>query len=154
MIHRVSNSLDPDQARHFVRPDLGPNCLQRSSAEKASLKAVDYSLTKGKITLFILMDCHIRRISNNLDPDQARRYVEPDLGPNCLQRSSAEKATLKAVDYSLTKGRITLFILVAYLIHIRKISTKLSILTFKGLPGKISIKCSDFFTCKSCIFYS
>ena len=24
----VLNSLDPDQARHFVRPDLGPNCLQ------------------------------------------------------------------------------------------------------------------------------
>ena len=29
---RVSNSLDPDQARHFVGPDLGPNCLQRLSA--------------------------------------------------------------------------------------------------------------------------
>ena len=32
---RVSNSLDPDQARHFVGPDLGPNCLQRLSAEIA-----------------------------------------------------------------------------------------------------------------------
>ena len=30
---RVSNSLDPDQARRFVGPDLGPNCLQRSSAD-------------------------------------------------------------------------------------------------------------------------
>ena len=30
---RVSNSLDPDQARHFVGPDLGPNCLQRSLAD-------------------------------------------------------------------------------------------------------------------------
>ena len=29
----VSNSLDPDQARHSVRPDLGPNCLQRLSAD-------------------------------------------------------------------------------------------------------------------------
>ena len=28
---RVSNSLDPDQARRFVRPDLGPNILQRLS---------------------------------------------------------------------------------------------------------------------------
>ena len=27
---QVSNSLDPDQARHFVGPDLGPNCLQGS----------------------------------------------------------------------------------------------------------------------------
>ena len=27
-IIRVSNSLDPDQARLFVRPDLGPNCCK------------------------------------------------------------------------------------------------------------------------------
>ena len=24
---RVSNSLDPDQANRFIRPDVGPNCL-------------------------------------------------------------------------------------------------------------------------------
>ena len=30
---RVSNSLDPDQVRHFVGPDMGPNCLQRLSAD-------------------------------------------------------------------------------------------------------------------------
>ena len=29
---RVSNSLDPDQTRHFVVPDLDPNCLQKLSA--------------------------------------------------------------------------------------------------------------------------
>ena len=29
----MSNSLDPDQARHFVGPDLGPNCLQRLSTD-------------------------------------------------------------------------------------------------------------------------
>ena len=29
---RVSNSMDLDQTRHFVGPDLGPNCLQRLSA--------------------------------------------------------------------------------------------------------------------------
>ena len=32
----VSNSLDPDQARHFVGPDLGQNCLQRLSADNKS----------------------------------------------------------------------------------------------------------------------
>ena len=31
------------------------------------------------------------RVSNNLDPDQDRRCVGPDLGPNCLQRLSAEE---------------------------------------------------------------
>ena len=30
---RVSNSLDPGQARHFVGHDLGPNCLQKLSAD-------------------------------------------------------------------------------------------------------------------------
>ena len=29
---RVSKGLDPDQERYFVRPDLGPSCLQRLSA--------------------------------------------------------------------------------------------------------------------------
>ena len=29
----MSNSLDPDQARHNVGTDLGPNYLQRLSAE-------------------------------------------------------------------------------------------------------------------------
>ena len=32
----VSNSLDPDQARHFVPPDLVPNCLQQLSADGSS----------------------------------------------------------------------------------------------------------------------
>ena len=32
-IFRVLISLDTDQARRFVGPDLGPNCLQRLSAD-------------------------------------------------------------------------------------------------------------------------
>ena len=32
----VSNSLDPDQARHFIGLDLGPNCLQRLLADDKS----------------------------------------------------------------------------------------------------------------------
>ena len=30
---KVSNSLGPDQARHFVGPDLVLNCLQKLSAD-------------------------------------------------------------------------------------------------------------------------
>ena len=33
---RVSGSLDPDQAEHFVGPDLVPNCFQRLSADDTS----------------------------------------------------------------------------------------------------------------------
>ena len=38
---KVSNSLDPDQAGHFVRPDLGPNCLQSLSADDTSRQRVN-----------------------------------------------------------------------------------------------------------------
>ena len=37
----VSNSLDPDQDRRSVGPDLGPNCLQRLSADDTSRQRVD-----------------------------------------------------------------------------------------------------------------
>ena len=30
---RVSNGFDPDQAQRFVGPDLGPNCIQKLSAD-------------------------------------------------------------------------------------------------------------------------
>ena len=43
---RVSNSLDSDQAQHVVGPDLGPNCLQRLSADKSPLP--------GKELIFLL----------------------------------------------------------------------------------------------------
>ena len=33
---RISNSLDPDQDRQNVCPDLGPNCLQKLSADDKS----------------------------------------------------------------------------------------------------------------------
>ena len=35
-ITRVSNSLDPDYARCLIEPNLGPNCLQRLSADDTS----------------------------------------------------------------------------------------------------------------------
>ena len=37
----MSNSLDPDQARRFVGPYLGPNCLQRLSAGGTIFLVVD-----------------------------------------------------------------------------------------------------------------
>ena len=34
------NSLDPDQVRRFVGPDLGPNCLHKSLGDNTSLQRV------------------------------------------------------------------------------------------------------------------
>ena len=36
----VSNSLDSDQARHFVGPGLGPNCMQLLSADDTGREIV------------------------------------------------------------------------------------------------------------------
>ena len=40
---RMSNSMDPDQARRFVGPDLGPNCLPRLSADVTGRQRVETS---------------------------------------------------------------------------------------------------------------
>ena len=37
----MSNSLDPDQARQNVGPDLGPNYLQKLSADDTSRQRVN-----------------------------------------------------------------------------------------------------------------
>ena len=37
---RVSSSLDPDQAQHYVGPDQGPNCLQRLLADDTGRQRV------------------------------------------------------------------------------------------------------------------
>ena len=36
----MSNSLDPDQDRQYVGPDLGPNCLKRLSADDKGQRSV------------------------------------------------------------------------------------------------------------------
>ena len=45
---RVSNSLDPDQAQHFVSTYLGPNCLQRLSADDTICKCYQQTTLVNK----------------------------------------------------------------------------------------------------------
>ena len=46
----MSNSLDPDQDRPSVGPDLGPKCLQRLSADdKSCSKQGNSSVSNEKI---------------------------------------------------------------------------------------------------------
>ena len=42
----MSNSFDPDQARRFVEPGLGQNCLQRLTADDTSRRTVKLFKTK------------------------------------------------------------------------------------------------------------
>ena len=48
----VSKSLDPDQARHIVGPDLGINCLQRLSADGISRQRVNQLLDIASENIF------------------------------------------------------------------------------------------------------
>ena len=50
---RVSNSFDPDQARHFVGPDLGLNCLQRLSADDTIRQRANPFLTHFQYSLIL-----------------------------------------------------------------------------------------------------
>ena len=43
------NGLDPDQARHFVGPDLGPNCLHLLSADNTCKQRVKVGVVFGKV---------------------------------------------------------------------------------------------------------
>ena len=60
-------------------------------------------LTFFKINFFKKFFQDAIRVSNGLDPDQDRRSVGPDLGPNCLQRLSADDNSLLATNE--LKGR-------------------------------------------------
>ena len=44
---RMSNRLDPNQARQIVGPDLGPNCLQRLSADNTGRERVNRHMTSN-----------------------------------------------------------------------------------------------------------
>ena len=72
----MSNRLNPDQARLFVGPDLGPICLQK------------YQQTTPGGRVNLAFPDHWLKYNHKSD----RRFVGPvpDLGPICLQKLSAD----------------------------------------------------------------
>ena len=69
------------------------SCRERSSYYWVILHAFCRLLIIFKINFFtkkIFQKHYTIRVSNSLGPDQDRRFVGPDLAPNCLQRLSAD----------------------------------------------------------------
>ena len=60
----MSSSLDPDEARHFVGPDLVPNCLQSLSADPTRRQRVKVGMFFGKVNY--LSECLFTASSMNL----------------------------------------------------------------------------------------
>ena len=50
---KMSNSLDPNQARHSARPDLGPNCLQKLSEDNTSRSRVNSLFVVAPIVCWV-----------------------------------------------------------------------------------------------------
>ena len=67
----MSNSLDPDQAQHVVRPGLGPHCLQRLSAYlMTKFAASRQSVNVQKLMLCTPENLKIGALANREDPDE------------------------------------------------------------------------------------
>ena len=62
-------------------------------AGKFFMLSADFS----KLIFSMISFRNVISVPNNLEPDQARRNVRPDLGPNCLQRLSAEDTSSERV---------------------------------------------------------
>ena len=75
----MSKSLDPDQNRRSVGPDLGPNCLQR----------LIFHAFVGLCRLFSKLTFSKNSFRNTI-VDQVKRFVGHDLSANCLSRLSAD----------------------------------------------------------------
>ena len=77
----MSNCLDPDQDRHYVGPDLGPNCLRWLSADCLWRQRVK-ALTRKKNLIYVFCFSRLLHIfadiieylgmeTNSVDPDLA-----------------------------------------------------------------------------------
>ena len=60
----MSNSLDPDQARQFVGPDLGPNCLPRLSADDTGRQRVKPLASTCGCTVWYVSELIVDRSSD------------------------------------------------------------------------------------------
>ena len=77
--HKRFKQIDPDQARHFVRPDLGPNCLQRLSGEDTSRQRVNclFSPNEKVSSIRYKLACAYSQDSNrSADPHSLIRVLD------------------------------------------------------------------------------
>ena len=88
----MSNSLDPDQAGHFVGPGLDPKCLQRLSADDTSRQRVQVGMVFRKVnSLFILfISGHHRQTVLPYSPVLRQTYVRRQGAPAYVASSTGQ----------------------------------------------------------------
>ena len=97
----MSNRLGPDQARRFLGPDLGPDCLARLSADGTGRKRVKQScilnmliicpfeilfgVTRKYLYILFLFLYFLITICNNVDTSTlCLRFYEPSHEKTCF----------------------------------------------------------------------
>ena len=66
----MSNGLDPDQAQHCVGPDLGPNCLQKLSADDTRRQQVN------TLMVFLTFFFFWKKLISNKDPQKTKKMLK------------------------------------------------------------------------------
>ena len=78
----MSKSLDPDQDRPSVGPDLGPKFLQRLSTDdkksplaRKVLSENSCLLMSSAVVSFFIIGCILILHASSMDPDQTLSYI-------------------------------------------------------------------------------
>ena len=76
----MSNSLEPDQAPLSVGPDLGPNCLQKLSADdtsrqKLKMNSASFKASVQILYIIICISCTVLYIYRNKKKDEVKTRI-------------------------------------------------------------------------------
>ena len=135
----MSNNLNPDQARQYVGPDLGPNCLQKvSRCQKSSLAWKELHLSSLNVHL---LSVHISYL--NYDKGNEHNFKESN-SVKIVLFPSEKGSTVKGKYRRLSLSRSRLSLITAYLeVKICSLPTHENVTTAKkycGKRGKIAPK--------------
>ena len=92
----MSNSLGPDQVRHFVGPDLDPNCLQKLSADDTRRKRVKHTNGAANEISVLIPNAHIPPLKVHID----HWHFESQTSTNKLNAPSAYQPSSKCMKTS------------------------------------------------------
>ena len=86
LLKTFANSLEPDEARHFVGPDLDPGCFDNmkkyhSLLSSPKMPSTPLFLLIPILLLLVFISHLLITYANSLEPDKGRHFVGPDLDP-------------------------------------------------------------------------
>ena len=90
-------------------------------------------------------------MSNSLDHDQARRFVGPDLDPNCLPRLSADDTGRQRVNAVFIFSLSGTLFMCSFHKHIQQVQISLLRFTLRFLCGESSYPLKTMYSFDKCM---